>query len=122
MGLKETFQNAASTVISSFSNVARSSIAYHSLGTFNYDPIAGTSIESGDIDTTIKTIFDETKSEEIQGRDVLMTDQKLLVANLDISVTPKVGDYVTILSERWNVVDFKVDPSEALFEIYVRKT
>ena len=50
-----------------------------------------------------------------------MTDQKLLVANLDISVTPKVGDYVTISSERWNVIDFITDPAEALFEIYVRK-
>jgi len=97
-------------------------LAYHSLGTFSYDPATGTNTESGDTDTTIKTIFDEINSDEIQDRDILMTDRKLLVANNDISVTPKVGDYVTISSERWNVTWWEVDPAEALFEIFVRKT
>jgi len=121
MGLQGTFQNAAATIIDAFGDIAHSNIAYHSLGTFSYNATTGVNTESGDTDTTIKTIFDEVKSEEIQGRDILMTDQKLLVANLDISVTPKVGDYVTISSERWNVIDFITDPAEALFEIYVRK-
>ena len=51
-----------------------------------------------------------------------MTDRKLLVANNDISVTPKVGDYVTISSDKWNVTWWQTDPAEALFEIFVRKT
>jgi len=122
MGLQATFQSAASTIISAFGDVAHTGIPYHSLGTFSYNATTGVNTESGDTDTTIKTIFDEVKSEEIQGRDILMTDQKLLVANKDISVTPKVGDYVTISSKRWNVVDFVTDPSAALYEIYIRKT
>jgi len=122
MGLKETFQSAASQIIDGFGNVATTGLAYHSLGTFSYDPATGTNTESGDTDTTIKTIFDEINSDEIQDRDILMTDQKLLVANNDISVTPKVGDYVTISSERWNVTWFGTDPATALYEIFVRKT
>jgi hypothetical protein len=122
MGLQATFQNAAQSIISAFGDIAHSSIAYHSLGTFSYNATTGVNTESGETDTTIKTIFDEVKSEEIQGRDILMTDQKLLVANKDISVTPKVGDYVTIESNRWNVIDFITDPAEALFEIFIRKT
>jgi len=122
MGLQATFQSAAQTILSAFGDVAYSNIAYHSLGTFSYNATTGGMTESGDIDTTIKTIFDETKSEEIQGRDILMTDQKLLVANLDISVTPKVGDYVTIAGDKWNIVDFVVDPALALYEIFIRKT
>ena len=122
MGLQATFQSASAAIMSAFGDVAYSNIAYHSLGTFSYNTTTGGMTESGDVDTTIKTIFDETKSEEIQGRDILMTDQKLLVANLDISVTPKVGDYVTIDSKRWNVIDFIVDPALALYEIFVRKT
>jgi hypothetical protein len=122
MGLQSRFQNAAQSIVSAFGDVAHSNLAYHSLGTFSYNATTGANTESGDTDTTIKTIFDEVKSEEIQNRDILMTDQKLLVANKDISVTPKVGDYVTIASERWNVVDFITDPAVALYEIYVRKT
>jgi len=120
MGLKETFQNAASAIITGFGDVA-STIAYHSLGTFSYNPTTGANTETGDTDTTIKQIPDEIKSEEIQGRDIKMTDRKLLVANNDISITPKVGDYVTISSARYNVVDWLTDPASALFEIYVRK-
>ena len=120
MGLKETFQNAASTVISGFGNVA-STVAYHSLGTFSYDPATGTNTETGFSDTTIKQIPDEIKSEEIQDRDIKMTDRKLLVANKDISVTPKVGDYATIDSQRFNVVDYVADPAIALYQIYVRR-
>ena len=50
-----------------------------------------------------------------------MTDQKLLVANNDISVTPKVGDYVTISSAKWNVTWFETDPAQALYTLFVRK-
>ena len=122
MGLKETFQNAAQTCVSAFGNVAESGVAYHSLGTFSYVAATGVSTESGSVDTTIKVIYDEIKSEEIQDRDIKMTDRKLLVANNDISVTPKVGDYVTIDSVRYNVVDWLTDPAEALFEIFVRRS
>jgi len=122
MGLKETFQSAASQIIDGFGNVATTGLAYHSLGTFSYDSTTGVNTESGHTDTTITAIFDEINSDEIQDRDILMTDRKLLVANNDISVTPKVGDYVTISSERWNVTWWEVDPAEALFEIFVRKT
>ena len=122
MGLKETFQNAAESIIDAFGNVATTSLAYHSLGTFSYNATTGANTESGDTDTTIKTIFDEINSSEIQDRDILATDRKLLVANKDISVTPKVGDYVTISSDKWNVVDWVTDPAEALYEIFIRRT
>jgi hypothetical protein len=121
MGLQEVFQNGAQSIIKAFGNTA-TTIAYHSLGTFSYNTTTGGMTESGDTDTTIKTIFDEIKSEEIQDRDVKMTDRKLLVANNDISVTPKVGDYATISSVRYNVVDWITDPAFALYTIYVRKS
>ena len=122
MGLKSVFQNAAEVIIDAFDDISHTSLAYHSLGTFSYNPSTGTNTESGYTDTTITTIFDEINSDEIQDRDILMTDQKLLVANNDISVTPKVGDYVTISSNRWKVVAWLTDPAEALFEIYIRES
>jgi hypothetical protein len=121
MGLKETFQNAAEVIVNGFGNVANS-LSYHSLGTFSYAPTTGALTESGDSDVTITAIYDEIKSEEIQDRNIKMTDRKLLVANNDISVTPKVNDYVTIDGVQYNVVDFISDPAEALYEIYVRRT
>ena len=48
MGLKEVFQNAAENIIASFGNVATTSLAYHSLGTFSYSATTGSSTESGD--------------------------------------------------------------------------
>ena len=122
MGLKETFQNAAEAVIDSFGDIAASAIPYHSLGTFSSNATTGAVTESGGTDTTIKVIFDEIKSEEIQDRVIKMTDRKLLVANNDITVTPKVGDYATISSVKYNVVDFLTDPAIALYEIFVRRT
>ena len=122
MGLKEVFQNAAENIVASFGNVATTGLAYHSLGTFSYVAATGVNTESGYTDTTITAIFDEISSDEIGDRDILMTDQKLLVANNDISVTPKVRDYVTINSEQWNVNWLNTDPARALYEIFVRKT
>ena len=121
MGLQTTFQNAADVIIDAFDDIAHTGIAYHSLGTFSYNATTGVNTETGDSDVTIKVIYDEIKSEEIQDRDILMTDRKLLVANNDISVTPKVGDYATISSARHNVVDYVTDPAIALYTIYVRK-
>lgn len=122
MGLKETFQNAAESIVTAFGNVANTSLAYHSLGTYAYNATTGGQTESGGTDITITAIPDEIKSEEIQDRDIKKTDRKLLVANNDISVTPKVGDYVTISSEQWNVLDYLADPAEALYTIFIRKT
>ena len=121
MGLKSVFQNAAEAVIDAFGDLGNT-LTYHSVGTFAYNATTGGQTESGGSDITITAIYDEIKSEEIQDRDIKMTDRKLLVANNDISVTPKVGDYVTISSEQYNVVDFLTDPAEALYEIFVRKT
>ena len=121
MGLKEVFQNAAENIVASFGNVATTGLAYHSLGTFSYDTLTGVNTEAGDSDITITAIFDEINSNEIQDRDILMTDRKLLVANNDISVTPKVGDYVTIDSNKWNVTWWQTDPAIALYEIFVRE-
>ena len=121
MGLKSTFQNAAETIIDAFGDVA-DTLNYHSLGTFSYNPITGGNTESGDSDVSIKAISDEIQSNEIQGRDVKMTDRKLLVANNDISVTPKVGDYVTISGDRFNVIDYSADPAIALYTLFVRRS
>ena len=122
MGLKEVFQNAAETIINGFGNVANTALAYHSLGTYAYNATTGGQTESGGTDITITAIYDEIQSKEIQDRDIKATDRKLLVANNDISVTPKVGDYVTISSEQWNVLDYLADPAEALYTIFIRKT
>jgi hypothetical protein len=121
MGLQSVFQSAAETIVDAFGDVA-STIAYHSLGTFAYNATTGGNTESGSSDITIKMISDEIKSEEIQDRDIKMTDRKLLVANNDISVTPKVGDYCTIDSQRFNVVWKETDPAIALYQLYVRRT
>ena len=122
MGLKEVFQNAAETIINGFGNVANTALAYHSLGTYAYNATTGGQTESGGTDITITAIYDEIQSKEIQDRDIKATDRKLLVANNDISVTPKVGDYVTISSVQWNLVDYLTDPAEALYTIFIRKT
>jgi len=121
MGLQSVFQNAAEAAIDAFGDIAHTSLAYHSLGTYAYNATTGGQTESGGTDITIVAIYDEIKSEELQDRPIKITDRKLLVANNDISVTPKVGDYVTISSVNWNVVDFATDPAEALYEIYIRK-
>jgi hypothetical protein len=122
MGLKSVFQNAAAAIITGFDDIATSGIAYHSLGTFSYVAATGVQTESGATNTTIKVIYDEIKSQEIQDRDIKMTDRKLLVANNDISVTPKVGDYVTIASIKYNIVDFETDPAIALYTLFARRS
>ena len=120
MGLKSIFQDACETIIDAFDDVPNT-LAYHSLGTFHYNATTGTMTESGGSNITIKAIPDEIKSEEIQDRDIKMTDRKLLVANNDISVTPKVGDYTTIDGNRFNLIWSETDPAEALYTLYIRE-
>lgn len=121
MGLKSIFQEAAESIVSAFGDVSNS-ISYHSLGSFYYNATTGGQTETGGSDIIITAIYDEIKSREIQDRNIKATDRKLLVANEDISVTPKVGDYATISAVQWNVVDYLTDPAEALYEIFIRKS
>lgn len=73
----------------------------------------------------ISGILANYKADEIDGQNILLRDQKLLLAGLDITFTPKSDDRVVITNEEdpeiWEVLDVNTDPVKGLYTCHIRR-
>lgn len=126
MGLKETFQNAAVTIVKAFGNVAKT-CTYTQEGPQKYNEITGVVTKTEVIDTP-DIIFDEFTKDEIGKsfdgmNNIMATDVKGLLpsGNLDKITKPNNGDKI-VDDERveYTVLGVKTDPAEALYILLLR--
>ncbi len=122
MGLLSTMQKAAQTAIKAVGDVA---IATTYVGVANssaYDPLKDVVQIQGTLYTSVKMVFTEFTANEIDGSKVLATDEKVLIANLDLTPTPKAGDRIhKSATDHWKVMDKEIDPASALWILQTRK-
>ncbi len=121
MSIKTAFQNAAVTGFKIFDSVNIVS-TYTSIGTKSYDATTGT-VTSSDTDyNSLNFLFTKYKKMEIDNEHILKTDVKGLIPYDNFpSITPKVGDVITTsTSLDYSVVNFGVDPSDALYTFQLR--
>lgn len=119
MGLKETIQRAAQTAIEATGNIPVAS-TYISKGVPSYDAETGEVIEVVNTQT-VNVIVETYKSKEVDGVNIKDKDRKLLIAKLDLTVTPAEDDSVVMNGNKWNIITFEIDPAEALWVIQVRR-
>ncbi len=120
MGIQEIFQSGAQTIVAAFGNVAKSCTYTH----------FGTKVESGGSlvhpSTPIPNlgvIFDSYEVDEIDGENILSKDVKGLIPFLDLGITePTPDDTVlrTADSRLFSVIDWDLDPADALWVIQLR--
>ena len=119
MSLKGVFQNAAQTINRAFGDVPRD-VVYYSRSSTVYDASTGvpTVVEAA----TSTSAFILEFSERDDGFDVQAGDRKLLIAGLDLpSIRAKPHDQVQVDGfGMMTVVDARIDPADAMWELQVR--
>jgi len=119
MGLKEAFQKAAAAAFNAAGNV-KIAITYSSVPNPTYVPATGVVTEA-ETDYSVNAIREEYKSKEIDNVNIKPKDIKFLILYEDLTIILSTKDYVTIGATRWNVVDWEIDPADALWTIQVRQ-
>lgn len=124
MGLQETFQRLAVTVVKAFGNIAKTSV-YVQEGP---QKLIGGIVRKTTTTDTPDIIYDEFEKDELGTsfdgtNNILASDVKGLLPKLNLTKIskPKSGDKVTDdEGEEYTVLTYKTDPAKALFVLHLR--
>ena len=119
MGLKEAFQKAAEAAFNAAGNV-KTSIVYSSNPNPVYNTGTGVVTESA-TNYTVNAIREDYKFNDVDNINIKPEDIKLLVLYSELSILLAEKDYVTMNATRWNVVNWQLDPADAVWTIQVRQ-
>lgn len=89
-----------------------------------YDPATGTFLPSTDDKYQIKGVFTNFDIKEIDGTNVLHTDQKVLIAAGSLPIMPKSGDTIKDSGAEYAVVNtnsIKPGDTAILYEVQIRR-
>lgn len=119
MGLMETLQTVAQTVMKAAGNVPID-VVYRSM-TDNpaYNPATGT-VTDYEVAYKVKMLFDLNLNEDIKNIAIEKNEKLGYIAVKDLEPTPKTDDKITIGYDDWTVVDVLTDPAEALWIIKIK--
>ena len=120
MGLKEAFQRAAVVAFNAAGNV-KISVIYSNSPNPGYNPATGVVAED-QTDYTVNAIRENYEFKDADGINVKPTDIKLMILYEDLTITPyKDQDYVTINGTRWDVINWQIDPADAVWTFQARQ-
>lgn len=119
MGLRETFQSVAQTVMKAAGNVPIA-VTYRSISDDPaYNPVLG-EVTEYEVAYKVNMMFDLNLSEDIRNI-ALDTKEKLgYIAVKDLKPVPKTDDKITIGYDDWTVVEVLTDPADALWILKIR--
>lgn len=120
MGLQSVFKSLAQAAFVAVGDIPVSVTYTHVTGNPTYTPATGTVTDST-TDYTVSVVFNQYKAADVDGANILSTDQQALIPVENLGCTPSNHDYMTVDGERWNVVDKETDPAEALWILQIRK-
>lgn len=121
MGLRETFQKAAQTIVAAAGDIAVST-NYESLASTVYNASSGANAAVYATVGGVSVIFDVFTLRNPDGSLMVTEDKKALIPAKSIStVTPEAKDRIVEAGVVWRVIESKIDPAGALWELRVRK-
>jgi hypothetical protein len=121
MGLKEAFQKAAAVAFNAAGNV-KISVIYSSNPNPDYNPSTGVVDEEETHHPNINAIREDYAFDDIDDVNVKPEDIKLMILYADLSISlHKDQDYVTINGVRWGVINWQIDPADAVWTIQIRQ-
>ncbi len=119
MGLREAFQKAAAVAFNAAGNV-KTSVVYSSNPNPSYNTATG-KVTEGATNHTIDAIREDYKFDDVDNVNIKPEDIKLLVLYSELSILLAEKDYVTMNGTRWNVVNWQIDPANAVWTIQIRQ-
>lgn len=121
MGLRNTFQSLAQTIIKSFGDVPIE-CEYKELTANSYSASTGAHTVTYTTYSSVPIIFNAFKLEEIDGVAVQPEDQTAYMAAKDADgVTPEPDDIIEKEGIEWKVVSARTDPASALWILHIRR-
>lgn len=134
MGLKDTLRKVAATAVAVTGDLSKQgAVTYKQLVEAEYDPSAGQTVSNINVYTGLTLTLVDFDRALIDGENIRPTDQRALlprldpVSKIDIGFVPdNTGDSIEFTNESnrlevWDVVNVKVDPAGALFDLQIRK-
>ena len=96
---------------------------YVEVGANTYDVATRTNTGTETVYADVPMVLSKFDVEEIDNNLVVTTDLKILIASLDLSVTPKEDDHVLLTTgEKYMIKSVKSVPGNSLWIIQARKT
>lgn len=121
VNLSKIVQNVMTTVENSVDNTVRFVDYVHVTGAPTYNPTTGGQTVPSTTYEDVRAVLTRFRDRQIDGAAIRQNDLKLLVAKLDLNITPTKADYVNIAGSRWNVVEIMSDPANALHTLQLRR-
>jgi len=120
MGLKETIAGAVSAGFTALGNLVES-VTYKAQGaTSAYDVTSGTYLRSETL-LTASGLFLEYQKREVDGEQIKPHDQRFLIQQASLTVTPTLQDRILRADgKHWEVIAVKQDPAHVTWELQVR--
>jgi hypothetical protein len=97
------------------------SVVYSSNSAPTYDPVAGVSTPTSATYGPLSAPIVRFGLDEVDAKVVVKTDAKLLVAYLDLPVTPTENDTVVGKGKNWKVIRTIGTPGNVLWIIHIRE-
>ena len=96
---------------------------YVRVGSSTYDPATGSVSNAVVRYDDIPMVLARYESDEIDGDHIVVTDQKAIIAALDLPVVPRVQDRIELTDGRtFMVMGFKGVPGNSVWVIQIRET
>lgn len=115
------FTSATNNCYASASATAATSVTINTTDVDLFTEAAGGTVVITGPYHKVDGILQNYNQAEYDNNTILFTDQRLMIPNNDISVTPKETDYILIDSVEWKLQRIKIDPAEAMWDLQLRK-
>lgn len=120
MGLTATLKNAINTAFAAIGDL-KDEVVYTSITLVDYTPDTGAIVNSINDTTITDVVLVQFKFHEIDGAIIQEGDKKAIFPVDRLADEPKVDDYLTINSERWNVIKLMSPHKSSIYTLLIRK-
>lgn len=120
-GEARAIQDAIRGAFTAFGDLAPVA-TYIAVTASSYDATTGAVTNTEKTYKGIPMVFARYKKREVDGDAILPEDQKVIIAALNLPVTPTVNDRIVMASGAiWKVMDKATDPATAVWVLQVRR-
>jgi hypothetical protein len=120
-GLQEAFRSAAAAAFSAAGDI-KESATFRSKTNMNpvYDPVTDTETQSY-TDYSTSMVPSGYDSREIDGINILDTDERVKILVEELTPIPKRNDQIIRSSIKWEIINIHKDPANAVWTLQIRK-
>ena len=120
MGLKDTIKNAAKAAVQATGDLALT-VTYTRIVPGTYDSATDSTTDTTTTYNNVPVVNVRLTEREVEWFSADVVTQKLLIAALDIPITPSVNDTVTIDGSVWQVQKVGRVPGDSLWIVFIQE-